>query len=693
MSRKRKPGRPKGSKAKKHDKDIPKLGEDTIREILAIVMIAVSLILMLATIGAAGSLGDMVYHLLRQVIGYASYALIAIMFIAGIALFIPEKSKISKASLPGILLFVLSFAGIFHLFVEKEQGWYIADSGNGGGFIGFVIQMLLAQIIGKTASLILLSAFMVIGILLATNRSIMVIIRSIKEKKAGQKADIKVNETVTADKESLKKESESSKKKEEYQVVAYDDKDWKFPPADLLEVMSTKADSGNIKQNAAVIQKTLGSFNINVEMSDVNVGPTVTQYTLKPQEGIKLNKITTLDRDLALALAAHPIRIEAPIPGKSLVGVEIPNKKAAIVRMRNILESEYFQEASSRLSVILGLDVSVEPQIADITKMPHMLIAGATGSGKSVCINTLLLSLLYQNSPKSLRMILVDPKRVELSLYNNIPHLLAPVIVEPEKTISALKWAVGEMEIRYKALQQAGKRNVEEYNLAMKDSPMPYIVIVIDELADLMAVSASEVEGLIIRLAQMSRAVGIHLILATQRPSVDVITGLIKANIPTRIAFAVASQIDSRTILDQAGAEKLLGCGDMLFYSASISKPKRIQGVFVSEKEVRLVTDFLKSEGNPEYNEEVLAQPANRMKGHIDVQGADDELFKEAADVVIKSGKASASLLQRRLRIGYARAARLIDLLEEQGIVGPADGARPREVLASDVSEYDDTGY
>ncbi|PIX99616.1 hypothetical protein COZ22_02105, partial [bacterium (Candidatus Howlettbacteria) CG_4_10_14_3_um_filter_37_10] len=416
MSRKRKPGRPKGSKAKKHDKDIPKLGEDTIREILAIVMIAVSLILMLATIGAAGSLGDMVYHLLRQVIGYASYALIAIMFIAGIALFIPEKSKISKASLPGILLFVLSFAGIFHLFVEKEQGWYIADSGNGGGFIGFVIQMLLAQIIGKTASLILLSAFMVIGILLATNRSIMVIIRSIKEKKAGQKADIKVNETVTADKESLKKESESSKKKEEYQVVAYDDKDWKFPPADLLEVMSTKADSGNIKQNAAVIQKTLGSFNINVEMSDVNVGPTVTQYTLKPQEGIKLNKITTLDRDLALALAAHPIRIEAPIPGKSLVGVEIPNKKAAIVRMRNILESEYFQEASSRLSVILGLDVSGEPQIADITKMPHMLIAGATGSGKSVCINTLLLSLLYQNSPKSLRMILVDPKRVELSL-------------------------------------------------------------------------------------------------------------------------------------------------------------------------------------------------------------------------------------------------------------------------------------
>jgi len=693
LSRKRKPGRPKGSKAKKHDKDIPKLGEDTIREILAIVMIAVSLIMMLATIGAAGSLGDMVYHLLRQVIGYASYALIAIMFIAGIALFIPEKSKISKASLPGILLFVLSFAGIFHLFVEKEQGWYIADSGNGGGFIGFVIQMLLAQIIGKTASLILLSAFMVIGILLATNRSIMVIIRSIKEKKAGQKADIKVNETVTADKESLKKESESSKKKEEYQVVAYDDKDWKFPPADLLEVMSTKADSGNIKQNAAVIQKTLGSFNINVEMSDVNVGPTVTQYTLKPQEGIKLNKITTLDRDLALALAAHPIRIEAPIPGKSLVGVEIPNKKAAIVRMRNILESEYFQEASSRLSVILGLDVSGEPQIADITKMPHMLIAGATGSGKSVCINTLLLSLLYQNSPKSLRMILVDPKRVELSLYNNIPHLLAPVIVEPEKTISALKWAVGEMEIRYKALQQAGKRNVEEYNLAMKDSPMPYIVIVIDELADLMAVSASEVEGLIIRLAQMSRAVGIHLILATQRPSVDVITGLIKANIPTRIAFAVASQIDSRTILDQAGAEKLLGCGDMLFYSASISKPKRIQGVFVSEKEVRLVTDFLKSEGNPEYNEEVLAQPANRMKGHIDVQGADDELFKEAADVVIKSGKASASLLQRRLRIGYARAARLIDLLEEQGIVGPADGARPREVLASDVSEYDDTGY
>jgi DNA segregation ATPase FtsK/SpoIIIE, S-DNA-T family len=385
-----------------------------------------------------------------------------------------------------------------------------------------------------------------------------------------------------------------------------------------------------------------------------------------------------------LALAAHPIRIEAPIPGKSLVGVEVPNKSGAIVRMRSIMETETWKGRRSNLSVVLGLDVAGHPQVADITKMPHLLIAGATGSGKSVCINALLVSLLYQNSPKNLKMILVDPKRVELSPYNNIPHLLTPVIVEPDKTVSALKWAVAEMENRYRILQQAGKRNIGEYNSARGKEGMPFIVIVIDELADLMAVSANEVEGLICRLAQMARAVGIHLIVATQRPSVDVITGLIKANIPTRIAFSVASQVDSRTILDQAGAEKLLGMGDMLFVSADTPKPKRIQGALVSEKEVNSITAFIKSEGEPEYNEEILKQ-ATRSSN--DLSAPDDDLFLDAADCVIRAGKASASLLQRRLRIGYARAARLLDLLEERGIIGPADGARPRDVLVSDISE------
>ncbi len=344
-----------------------------------------------------------------------------------------------------------------------------------------------------------------------------------------------------------------------------DDSGWVLPSVNLLEETTTRADSGNVKQNAAIIQETLANFGINVAMKDVNVGPTVTQYTLKPSEGIKLTKITTLDRDLSLSLAAHPIRIEAPIPGQSLVGVELPNKKSAIVRLKNIVLSDTFKNAKSKLSIALGLDVSGHPQVADITKMPHLLIAGATGSGKSVCINSIIVSLLYQNSPHQLKLILVDPKRVELSLYNDIPHLLAPVIVDPDKTVSALKWAIVEMEHRYHILQEAGKRNISDYNASQGKEGMPYIVIVIDELADIMAVSSKEVEGLICRLAQMARAVGIHLILATQRPSVDVITGLIKANVTTRIAFSVASQVDSRTILDQSGAEKLLGNGDMLF--------------------------------------------------------------------------------------------------------------------------------
>jgi S-DNA-T family DNA segregation ATPase FtsK/SpoIIIE len=404
---------------------------------------------------------------------------------------------------------------------------------------------------------------------------------------------------------------------------------------------------------------------------------------------VKLTKITNLDKDLALSLAAHPIRIEAPIPGKSLVGIEIPNKKVATVRLKNILTSETFKNRRSKLSVVLGLDVSGHPQIADITRMPHLLIAGSTGSGKSVSINALLLSLLYQNSPSELKLILVDPKRVELSLYNDLPHLLSPVIVDPEKTVSALKWAIIEMERRYQLLQSAGKRNIADYNAQKGKEEMPYIVIVVDELADIMAVAYKEVEGLICRLAQMARAVGIHLVLATQRPSVDVITGLIKANITTRIAFSVASQVDSRTILDQAGAERLLGNGDMLFVSAEASKPRRIQGTMISEKEIRAVTDFVKKNGMPEYNKEVLEQKIGGVKGG-DFDVPDDDLFLDAVDCVIRSNKASSSLLQRRLRIGYARAARLLDLLEEKGVVGPADGSRPRDVLISDISEIID---
>jgi S-DNA-T family DNA segregation ATPase FtsK/SpoIIIE len=427
-------------------------------------------------------------------------------------------------------------------------------------------------------------------------------------------------------------------------------------------------------------------------MGEVNVGPTVTQYTFVPPAGVKLNKITGLDTNLALSLAAHPIRIEAPIPGKSAVGVEIPNKAPAMVRLRSVLETPEWKKAATPLTFALGRDVSGLPMFTDLASMPHMLIAGATGSGKSGMINSLLSSLLYRSSPNDLKLILVDPKRVELGLYNDIPHLLTPVIVEPEKCISALKWAVAEMERRYKLLAEVGNRNIIEYNKAHPDESMPYIVIVIDEMADLMVLAAADVESLIVRLAQMARAIGIHLVLATQRPSVDVITGIIKANIPARLAFSVASQVDSRTILDQMGAEKLLGKGDMLFMSPEFMKPRRIQGAWVDETEVKGVTDYLRSQRPPAYNEEVLAQKVTI--GGKTVGGAggdlgepDDDMFDEAAEAVFRAGKASASMLQRRLRIGYARAARLLDLLEERGIIGPADGARPRDVLISDLSQ------
>ncbi len=426
-------------------------------------------------------------------------------------------------------------------------------------------------------------------------------------------------------------------------------------------------------------------------MAEVNVGPTVTQYTFTPPAGVKLNKITGLDTNLALSLAAHPIRIEAPIPGKSAVGVEIPNKSIAVVRLRGVLESPEWKKESAPLTFALGRDVSGIPMTTDLAKMPHMLIAGATGSGKSGMINSLLTSLLYRSSPNDLKLILVDPKRVELGLYNDIPHLLTPVIVEPEKTISALKWAVAEMERRYKLLAEVGNRNIIEYNKAHPDEAMPYIVIIIDEMADLMVLAAADVESLIVRLAQMARAIGIHLVLATQRPSVDVITGIIKANIPARLAFSVASQVDSRTILDQMGAEKLLGKGDMLFMSPDFMKPRRIQGAWVDEKEVKAVTDFLRTVRPPQYNEEILAQKVSiggrSVGGGGEMGEPDDDMFDEAAEAVFRAGKASASMLQRRLRIGYARAARLLDLLEERGIIGPADGARPRDVLISDLSQ------
>lgn len=483
--------------------------------------------------------------------------------------------------------------------------------------------------------------------------------------------------------------SKAAKKKADKEVL-----EWEFPSLDLLNptVTDIQADDTFLKKSAEGIKDKLEQFGVDVTMQEANVGPTVIQYTLKPAEGVKLSKITALKSDICMALAAKAIRIEAPIPGKGLVGIEVPNDHRSNVHLREIVESDAFDIMDSKLRLPLGRDVSGNPIVADLETMPHLLIAGATGSGKSVCMNAFLLSLLYQNTPEELKLILVDPKRVELGPYNGMPYLLTPVIKDPEKAAISLRWVVAEMSRRYQVLSDAKHRNIQEYN-ADEDikEKLPKIIVVVDELADLMMASGREVEASICRIAQMARAVGIHLIIATQRPSVDVITGLIKANIPARIAFAVSSGIDSRTILDGIGAEDLLGRGDMLYLPSGMGKPFRVQGVYVSSKEIEKVTNQVKLSVEPEYDEAVTSTHTaiTKLNGIPDSKAglSEDAMYEQAYNLIRESGKASASLLQRRLKLGYARAARIIDILEENGVVGPADGAKPREVYTK--SAYD----
>lgn len=471
---------------------------------------------------------------------------------------------------------------------------------------------------------------------------------------------------------------------------------WSYPPLSLLGAAhGAAANRGNVKKNAETIEKTLDSFGIKSRVAEVNYGPTITQYALEIPMGTKLSKILTLQNDLALNLATPTgnVRIEAPIPGKSLVGIEIPNISPEIVTLKNLLADETMRTQKSKLSIGLGLDVSGNSVISDISKMPHLLIAGTTGSGKSVLMNALIATILFRASPQEVKLILVDPKRVELTDYGDIPHLLTPVIVEPEKILSALRWATTEMDRRYKLFHDAQVRNISGYNELSGFQALPYIIIVVDELNDLMQFAPVEVEDCIIRLAQMARATGIHLVVATQRPSVDVITGLIKANIPCRIAFNVSSMVDSRVIIDQPGAEKLLGKGDMLYVPPDASKPMRVQGVYVSDAEIKNLITFLKRSGlTPEYTEEVTQMPVGKIgaRGGMSGDGGDgkDELFEEAVRTICQYDRASASLLQRRLRVGYARAARLIDELEQAGIIGPGDGAKPRDVLMKNPDEY-----
>lgn len=690
-SRKKRPA----PRAKKAVEKTPLLNKAAKQDIAALLGVGVSVLLIIAFFNGAGSLGVSLLDGLKQLIGQAVYVLPFGLLFLSYALFRVSKYELKANNYFGLVAFYIVLAGILQFAVNGSTP-LLADLPQQGGFVGYAIWMVLNPLLTRPVALFILILLELVIVIIATNVRLAVIWRKFfgRNKVEGEKPlevkqpDFKV--TTKLPFRGSVGDPDEGKPKEAVKaaVTSRIDENWKYPPLDLLKGMSSKADAGNEKEKAQLIQNTFKEFGIEVAMVGVNVGPTVAQYTMRPSSGVKLNKITSLDRNLALALKAPHIRIEAPIPGTDLVGIEVPNEKIAMVRLRDILEDKEVQAKTSKLEFVIGRDVAGDILTADLAGMPHLLIAGTTGSGKSVTINTLLTSLLYRNSPAELKLILVDPKRVEMTLYNDIPHLLTPVIYEPDKTISALKWAVTEMERRLKLLAEHSKRNIAEYNQQKGSDPMPYIVIILDEFADLMAVAGKDVEALIVRIAQMARAVGIHLVLATQRPSVGVVTGIIKANVPARIALTTASQIDSRTIIDQAGAEKLLGKGDNLFSSPEFMKPKRAQGVFLTNDEVSAVTTFLRNEREPQYNEEVLAQAVKiSQRGGIMMQGdgGDDDLYEEVVAFVVSAGKASASLLQRRFKVGYARAARLMDLLEENGVVGPADGAKPRAVLMSSV--------
>jgi S-DNA-T family DNA segregation ATPase FtsK/SpoIIIE len=639
--------------------------------------------------------GVVLVKLNDYLINYFSWTTIFLPFVFLSFGFVLSKSKIPLSQpnvLVGSLLFFISLATLTQAGVFGKQAWEgVATliTGAGGGIVlvgtslvGLIIlfNTSLNEVVGGISTILLQLKYYLVG-----DKSL--------PKPTLAKRELKVVGGEAREPERKKKDEEESTGLSPKLVsnVPGEDRVWKHPSLSILsDTHAGKADRGDIKANAGVIEKTLDSFGIGARVVEVNLGPAVTQYALEVALGTKLTKITALERDLALALAAPTgaIRIEAPIPGRSLVGIELPNKQPEFVPLKKMMESDRMKHLDSKLGVALGLDVSGNSLVADIAKMPHVLIAGQTGSGKSVCINTFLSTLLFRASPSELKLILVDPKRVELTGYNGIPHLLSPVMVEPEKVISALRWILSEMDRRYKLFAQAGARNIDAYNEMSGFQALPYIVLVIDELADVMLFSPAEVEDAVTRIAQMSRATGIHMVLSTQRPSVDVITGLIKANIPCRIAFAVASQVDSRVILDAQGAEKLLGRGDMLYLPPEQAKPIRIQGAYMTDKEINELISFLKNQGvQPQYTEEVVSMPKPGSSQVPGIDGEVDELFEDAVRLVCQFDKASASLLQRRLSIGYARAARILDQLQAAGVVSPPEGSKPREVLVANAEE------
>jgi S-DNA-T family DNA segregation ATPase FtsK/SpoIIIE len=705
----------------------------------AVLLVVLSLLLVVAWFGVGGPVLEWLQQTMITFVGYAVYVVPLAFSYLAYEVFRSEQSRSPFAVKMGTLLSIAWFAGLFGLMKDstgKSDGGFVGDTVNSGmlalvspGIAAFIYIVLIFLTILFTLRISPFSVFSWLWRIVQTRPYAEEQGENVKVMRKAAETDTDIGEFKLNAGVSMVDPSEAKKggrlsslrgsvqqdkaAEEKSALVTVSDPNWKAPSVDLLEKKQSPADAGDVQHNAQIIKDTLAEFSIDVEMEGANIGPKVTQYTLKPPSGVKLTRITALETNIALNLAAQSLRIEAPIPGQRAVGIEVPNRKAADVRLRGILESKQWTGASEPLAFAIGKDISGEATVGLLNKMPHLLIAGQTGSGKSVMINTLLTSLLYRNSPSDMKMILVDPKQVEMAPYEDIPHLLTPVITEPEKTISALKWAVNEMERRYKLLAEEKLRDIKSYNQKInsgrkkisvadeegnmqevEDGAMPYIVIVIDELADLMMVAARDVEALIVRLAQKARAVGIHLVLATQRPSVDVITGLIKANIPARIAFTVASQIDSRTILDQIGAEKLLGQGDMLMKTADMSKPKRIQGAWVTDDEVNKITDHLRMQSAPQYNDEIISQPVqlNGKGGVVMDMGSHeggDDMYRDAVRVVVEARKASTSLLQRRLRIGYSRAARIIEEMEEQGIIGAADGSRPRDVLISSMDDLE----
>ena len=723
----------------------------------AVVLIAVSILYVVAWFGAGGPILEWIQKTSLGLVGYAVYIVPVLFTYIAVEIFRTEGNRLPFVVKLGAWLMIVWFAGLFGLMKDhggNQTGGWVGQTLNNYVFLPMVeptvaVFLYILLILITALFVMRISPDAVIKAIWrwsqsnlreeeSSNKAVMQKANSTDDssiklkfggsKKADQNTlgdDFKLNVAATNSAEpddppkrprlsSLRGSAVQDKQAEEKQaLVAVSDPNWQAPSLDILEKHENPPDPGDAQANAQTIKETLHEFNIDVEMEGANVGPKVTQYTLRPRSGVKLTRIASLDDNIAYNLAAPSLRIEAPIPGKKAVGIEVPNIKSADVRLYGVLKSRAWKSSTEPLTFAIGKDISGNAVVGELNKMPHLLIAGQTGSGKSVMINTLLTSLLYRNSPSDMKLILVDPKQVEMAPYENIPHLLTPVINDPEKTISALKWAVNEMERRYKLLAEEKIRDIKTYNQRLQqrgrkisvededgniqqheEGAMPYIVIVIDELADLMMIAARDVEALIVRLAQKARAVGIHLVLATQRPSVDVITGLIKANVPARIAFTVAGQVDSRTILDQNGAEKLLGYGDMLMKTAQMGKPKRIQGAWVTDDEVNKINDHLRLQSAPQYNDEVVAQPVqlNGKGGVVMDFGSDgdtDDRYQEALEVVVKSQKASASLLQRRMKVGYARAARLIEELEERGVVGPADGAKPRNVLVASLEDLD----